>query len=47
MCQSFEKVQEHLGQTVIRQKKYYDRGLKVRSYKVGSFIVSPAKHSDT
>ena len=38
MCQSFEKGSRKLRTGSATTEKYYDRGLKVRSYEVGSFI---------
>ena len=34
----FKYVQNSLKKAASRQKKYYDRGLKPRSYEVGDFI---------
>ena len=38
MAKAFEKVRSNLGEAAIRQKKYYDRGLKVRIYQVGDLV---------
>ncbi|KAK3099399.1 hypothetical protein FSP39_003829 [Pinctada imbricata] len=38
MNKAFDRVHENLKQAAVKQKKYYDIGLKVRQYEVGEFI---------